>query len=168
MRKKSYRLLALLLIMATVVLIPVTAQAATNWKTGGFSGGTSWTTTHYVYAEAKKNWLPFGGTFYTAKTPTLTFYSYSGNGKEKKGTTMYVQILRWNGNTHKWTCEYDYRVKNGEKIKLKLAYPKKQNDYSGSEYVHYWNKWAIRIRRNSKNTDVKWWGIKADNGTFSY
>ena len=167
-RNGIVRTIAVLVIMATLMMFPVTAHAATKWKTGGFSGGTAWTTTHYVYAEAQKHWLPFGKSWYSAKTPTLYFYSYSGNGKEKKGTTMYVQILRWNGNTRKWTCEYDYRVKDGEKISCKLAYPYKENDYTGPTGVHYWNKWAIRIRRYSKNTDVKWWGIKAVNGTFDY
>lgn len=165
---KTTRAIALLLVMVMLTMSPLNVYAATKWETGCFGGGTSWTTTHYVYAEAQKHWLPFGGTWYSAKDPTLTFYSYSGNGKEKKGTTMYVQILRWNGNTRKWSYVYDYKVSNGQQIKLKLAYPYKQNDYTSPTGVHYWNQWAIRIRRYSKNTDVKWWGIKAGNGTFSY
>lgn len=163
---KITRAIALLLVMVTLTMSPLTVLAATKWETGCFGGGTSWTTTHYVYAEVQKHWLPFGASWYSAKAPTLTFYSYSGNGKEKKGTTMYVQILRFNGR--KWSCVYDYKVRDGQQIKLNLAYSNKQNDYSSPSGVHYWNQWAVRIRRYSRNTDVKWWGIKAGNGTFSY
>lgn len=163
---KSTRAIALLLVMAMLTMSPLNVYAATKWETGCFGGGSSWTTKHYVYAEAQKHWLPFGASWYSAKVPTLTFYSYSGNGKEKKGTTMYVQILRFNGR--KWSCVYDYKVRDGQQIKLNLAYSYKQNDYSSPSGVHYWNQWAVRIRRYSGNTDVKWWGIKAGNGTFSY
>ena len=165
---KTTRAIAMLLVMAILTMSPLNVLAATKWETGCFGGGTSWTTTHYVYAESQRHWLPFGGTWYSAKEPTLTFYSYSGNGKERTGSTLYVEILRWNGDTRKWNCVYDYKVNNGQQIKLKLAYSYKHNDYSSPTGVHYWNRWAIRIRRYSKKTDVKWFGIKAGNGTFSY
>ena len=147
--RRSTRIIALLLIVVALTMTPVKAYAATKWKTGCFGNGNSRTTVHMVYSEGQKYYVPFKGTGFKAKAPTLYFYSYSGNGKEKKGTTMYVQIQRWDYKKARWTVEYDYKVKDGQKIALKLAYPNKTDYANGWADVHSKNKWRIRIRRYS-------------------
>lgn len=159
MRKKLSVLVAIISIFA---VFSFTVQAA-RWETGCFGKGTSFTSVHEVYAESQKYWVPFKGNRYKAKTPTVRFYSYRGDGKEQKGTTMYVMIRRYDYKNKKWTLEFDYKVKSGQKIKLNLLYPNKA-DYTSEADVHNKCKWQFVVRRISKDTDVKWWAIECSNG----
>lgn len=176
--KKLLRIIALFTLIATLAL---PSAYAASWSTGSFSDGTNWTSVHTVYPNVTKKWTPYsfenrkGGTYYSSKNPSLTFYSYSGNGKEKRGTTMYVQILRYSGfrnGKEQWDVVYDYKVKSGQKIKLNIRDNNKKyfDQYIGKYYddgasqARNDNRFKFRIRRYSIFKDVQWWGVKVNNG----
>ena len=126
---------------STSIIQTMEASAASyNWRKGGFSGGTCWSTYQYLNS-------------YSSKNPTVYFYSYKGNGKSATGTTMYVQIY----NTQTGNCVYNYSMKNGGKVTLK----------NNKKQTAVYTKYKIRIKRYSRYTNAEWWGMKV-NSNYGY
>ena len=138
MRKK--KLVAMLLAATTLVstALPVTANAASyNWRKGGFSGGTSWTTTQVYNAYNSY--------------PAVTFYSYYENGKKSNGNTMQVQLI--NANTGA-VLESAYNVRSGWTYNFKghatryyIKIRRKANNSNAANSAY----WAMRSRTNHGN-----------------
>jgi len=137
------KIIALILTATTAcsIAMPINADAASySWRKGGFSGGTCWTTTQVYYAYKSK--------------PSVTFYSYYGNGKKSSGQTMQVELI--NANTG-YKLESSYNVRSG------WSYSFKGNA----------TKYLIRIRRKSRNSNASnstWWAMRSNtkHGKFGY
>ncbi len=165
MRKVKNTVL-LLAVMAVIALFPVTASASTNWRKGGFSGGTAWSSWQYVTAEEKLDLFMLPAKHYFPKNPTLYIYCYKSDGKKYTAKdSMKIEIY----STRTGKSVYSGIIKSGQKIKLKA--------YKGNLDAGYWgeeglkqlrkdNTWKIRIRRYTKDKPIKWWAIKAVNGTW--
>lgn len=102
-KKKLAAIIMAAVTTCSVAAVPMSADAASyDWRKGGFSGGTCWTTTQ-VYHAYKSN-------------PTVNFYSYYGNGKKSTGKTMQVEVI--NANTG-YKIYNATTVSSGGSLKLK-------------------------------------------------
>lgn len=138
-KKKLTALLLAATTVCSVTAMPMSANAANySWRKGGFSGGTCWTTTQVYYAYKSR--------------PSITFYSYYGNGKQSSGQTMQIELI--NANTG-YKIESAYNVRSGWSYSLQ-----------GNATKYY-----IRIRRKAGNSNAgnsTWWAMrsKTNNGSF--
>ena len=164
--KKIRKALVMLAVITVIAMFPVTANASTNWKKGGFSGGAAWSSWHYVTAEEKLDFFMLPAKHYFAKNPTLYVYCYKSNGKKYKAkNSMKIEIY----STRTKKCVYSGTIKCGQKIKLKAWNGPLGAGYFGSDGLKQLRKdntWKIRIRSSGKSTPIEWWAIKAVNGIW--
>lgn len=99
--------------LCSVAALPISANAASyEWRKGGFSGGTCWTTSQYFRRE-KRN-------------PRINFYSYDGSGRKVTGQTMQIEVYNCDtGYTYEWhknmSCNGSYKLEgNASKYRIRI------------------------------------------------
>lgn len=138
-KKKLVSMLLAAVTTCSMAVIPMSSNAAYEWRKGGFSGGTCWTTTQTYYAY-KNN-------------PTINFYSYYGNGKKSSGNTMQVEVV--NANTGHIIAR-SQNVSSGGSVKL--------TGYATKYRIRIRRKWGNKNAGNST-----WWAMRTNtkHGTFA-
>lgn len=134
-KKKLAAVIMAAVTTCSVAAIPMSSNAAYNWRTGNFAGKNSYTSEH-TYCVSKG-------------TPTVNFYSYYANGKKSTGDTMQVKIT--NANTG-YIIYNGKTVSSGGSLKLKgnaTQYKIQIRRKSGNKNAANSTCWAMRT--NAKN-----------------